>query len=75
MRRITTRRMVPARFSRRDIPKQTQKTLKALDDRLEELKKKLIESNKDPEIYGEINAIRYISDNLQKAFQYYISKI
>lgn len=60
LRRTGTRYVVPTKFWWRDIPKQTQRTLTALRER--------IKSSDNP---AEIYAIEYIRDNLQKAFDYY----
>lgn len=58
--RTWTRYIAPVKFSWRNIPKQTQKTL----DRLREMSSN---SNNETEMF----AINYIIDNLQKAFNYY----
>ena len=64
LKRTGTRYIVPAKFSWRNIPKQTQRTLTALVER--------IKSSDNP---AEIYAAEYIRDNLQKAFDYYKSTI
>lgn len=64
LRRTGTRYIVPAKFWWRDIPKQTQRTLDALRDRIET-------SDNEAEIF----AIEYIRNNLQKAFDYYKSNL
>ena len=60
LKRTWTRYIVPVKFSWRNIPKQTQKTLDALKERSANSKN-----------VSEVYAIDYIIDKLQKAFDFY----